>query len=58
MLVGARFLLTPQWGIYGEYKYNHAKFKDDAPSALGRITGSGDYDAHLLVAGVSYHFTP
>jgi opacity protein-like surface antigen len=57
-LAGLKFFMTKNWGLYAEYKYNHATFKDGGASSLGPIQGRFDYDAHILVGGLAFHFSP
>lgn len=53
--VGVRMRLTPNWALFGEWKFNHASIdhKDLAGTGLNL---SADYNAHSLVFGVGYHF--
>lgn len=55
---GSRFFVTKEVALFGEYKYDHATFSfPSLPTGIG--TGlTGDYMAHTLVVGVSYHFMP
>jgi hypothetical protein len=49
---GARFFLTKQVAFFGEYKFNHARFSlSDGTSGF-----RGDYNAHMAIAGISFHF--
>jgi opacity protein-like surface antigen len=57
-LAGLKVFLTKNWGLYGEYKYNHATFRDSTSSPFGQVQGNVTYDAHLAVAGIAYHFSP
>jgi opacity protein-like surface antigen len=51
-LAGARYLVTEEWGIFAEGKYNMANVTNFDP-AFGL---SGMYSIFHLVAGVSFHF--
>lgn len=51
-LAGARLLVTEEWGIFAEGKYNMANVTNFDP-AFGL---SGMYSIFHLVAGVSFHF--
>ena len=57
-LAGLKVFLTKNWGLYGEYKFNHATFKESQPTTLGLVTDKWTYDAHMVVAGIAYHFSP
>jgi hypothetical protein len=47
--VGLRYLWKSNVSMFGEWKYNHARLSFDSfPNA--------NYNAHLLVFGVGYHF--
>lgn len=46
--MGLRYMLTKHFLLFGEYKYNLARFKFDSVSA--------DYQAHNLVAGIGFSF--
>ena len=55
LLVGIRAFITPYVAVFSEYKYSQATFEFD--QAFGPTSGfNGDYDAHILVTGLSYHF--
>ena len=55
LLVGIRAFITPYVAIYTEYKYSQSTFEFDR--AFGPSSGfNGNYDAHILVTGLSYHF--
>lgn len=55
LLVGIRAFITPYVAIYTEYKYSQATFQFD--HAFGPSSGfNGNYDAHIMVTGLSYHF--
>jgi opacity protein-like surface antigen len=48
-IAGARYVLTPDWAFFGEFKYNNA--------ADIRFSGiKGNYDSQNFVAGLMYHF--
>ena len=55
--LGARYLVTTNLSVFGEWKYNRASvnFSDSTPTAA---TGGfkGDYSANLFAFGVGYHF--
>lgn len=55
--LGARYLVTKNVAMFGEWKYNHASF-DFSGSAPTQATGGfeGNYSAHILAFGVGYHF--
>ena len=55
--LGARYLVTKNLSVFGEWKYNraHFNFSDSTPTASTRGV-KGDYSANLLVFGVGYHF--
>ena len=57
-LAGLKVFLTENWGIYAEYKYNHATFRDSAGTSFGTATAQADYDAHMIVGGLAFHFEP
>lgn len=55
LLVGIRAFITPYVAVFSEYKYSQATFEFD--QAFGPTSGlNGNYDAHILVTGLSYHF--
>lgn len=55
VLVGIRAFITPYVAVYTEYKYSQSTFEFNR--AFGPTSGfNGDYDAHILVTGLSYHF--
>jgi opacity protein-like surface antigen len=55
LLVGIRAFITPYVAVYTEYKYSQATFEFN--SAFGPSSGfNGNYDAQILVTGLSYHF--
>jgi opacity protein-like surface antigen len=55
--LGARYLVTKNLSVFGEWKYNraHFNFSDSTPTAA---TGGfkGDYSANLFAFGIGYHF--
>lgn len=55
LLVGIRAFVTPYVALFTEYKYSQSTF--EFSHAFGASSGfSGNYDAHILVTGLSYHF--
>ena len=47
-VAGARYVLTPEWAFFGEFKYNNTEL---------RFSGiKGNYDSQNFVAGLMYHF--
>lgn len=48
LFAGARYVLTPHWALFGEFKFNHAtvRFSDVR----------GNYDTQLFVFGLMWHF--
>ncbi len=55
LLVGIRAFITPYVAVYTEYKYSQATLEFN--NAFGPSSGfSGNYDAHIMVTGLSYHF--
>jgi opacity protein-like surface antigen len=52
LLAGAKVLVTDEWGLFAEGKYNLANVSDFDPT----FGLSGMYSIFHLVAGVSYHF--
>ncbi|HSE58607.1 MAG TPA: porin family protein [Nitrospiraceae bacterium] len=53
--VGLRYRVTQNFAIFGEWKYNYARFNfDETPTAFSNIDAT--YRAHHLVFGVGYHF--
>ena len=56
---GSRFFVTKEVALFGEYKYDRAAFNFPSLQVGGGFPGiTGDYIAHTLVVGVSYHFLP
>jgi Outer membrane protein beta-barrel domain len=53
--LGSRFFLNPQLALFAEYKLDAAtlQFKNMLAPGAGL---QGDYTAHNLVIGISYHF--
>jgi opacity protein-like surface antigen len=55
LLVGIRAFVTPYVAVFTEYKYSQSTFQFD--QAFGPASGfNGNYDAHIIVTGLSYHF--
>ena len=55
LLVGIRAFVTPYVAVFTEYKYSQSTLGFD--QAFGPTGGfNGNYDAHILVTGLSYHF--
>jgi opacity protein-like surface antigen len=55
LLVGIRAFITPYVAVFTEYKYSQATFEFN--HAFGPTSGfNGNYDAHILVTGLSYHY--
>ena len=52
---GLRFRVTPNWALFGEWKFNHASVSHKNLEGTG-LNLSADYNAHSLVFGVGYHF--
>jgi len=52
---GARFFVTKEVALFGEYKYDRATFSFPNLQPGGII---GDYYANTFMVGVSYHFLP
>lgn len=52
---GARFFVTKELALFGEYKYDRATFSFPTLAPTGII---GDYYANTFMVGVSYHFMP
>lgn len=47
-VAGARYVLTQEWALFGEFKYNNAEL---------RFSGiKGHYDSQNFVAGLMWHF--
>jgi opacity protein-like surface antigen len=57
-LAGLKVSLTKHWRLFGEYKYNNASFNTGTASPIGLPGGRVDYEAHLLVGGIAFHFEP
>jgi opacity protein-like surface antigen len=55
--LGARYLVTTNLALFGEWKYNYARF-NFSESAPTQATGGfkGNYSANMLAFGVGYHF--
>jgi hypothetical protein len=37
--------------VFGEWKFNHARFRFDSPAII-----HGTYDVHFVIMGVGFHF--
>jgi opacity protein-like surface antigen len=48
LVAGARVFVTPQWALFGEFKYQNANIKFEGIE--------GNYRPQIFVFGVSYHF--
>jgi opacity protein-like surface antigen len=47
-VAGARYVLTQEWALFGEFKYNHTSI---------RFSGiKGSYDSQNFVVGLMWHF--
>jgi opacity protein-like surface antigen len=58
-LAGARYFITKELALFGEYKYNRASFEfGQAVSVAGGGTTAlkGDYSSNLFVVGLTGHF--
>jgi opacity protein-like surface antigen len=58
-LAGARYFVTKDLALFGEYKYNRASFTfDQAVNVAGGGTTAlkGDYSVSMFVVGLSLHF--
>lgn len=59
LLGGARLFVSREVALFGEYKYDRATFRFRDLDTNGPGSGNGligDYQAHTLVIGISYHF--
>ncbi len=55
--LGLRYLVTKHVSLFGEWKYNRARFNFSSSSPTQETGGiKGDYSAHILAVGVGYHF--
>jgi opacity protein-like surface antigen len=55
--LGARYLVTKNLSVFGEWKYNRVHFNFDESSPTQATGGfKGDYSANLFAFGVGYHF--
>ena len=52
--LGARYLVTKNLSLFGEWKYNRAHFNFSETANTGGF--KGDYSANLFAFGVGYHF--
>jgi opacity protein-like surface antigen len=50
---GLKVLVTEEWGLFVEGKYNYATINNLDPSGYGL---SGTYNAFNMLAGIAYHF--
>jgi opacity protein-like surface antigen len=57
-LAGARFFVTKNVALFGEYKYNRASFSFEDLSGVSGVGLKGDYSVNHFAAGVSFHFQP
>jgi opacity protein-like surface antigen len=48
---GLRYRFLNHLAVFGEWKFNHARFLFDSPPSV-----HADYNVHFLVFGVGYHF--
>jgi len=47
-VAGARYVLTPEWALFGEFKYNNSEI---------RFNGiQGNYDSQNFLVGLMWHF--
>ncbi|HLZ34007.1 MAG TPA: outer membrane beta-barrel protein [Nitrospira sp.] len=47
-VAGARYVLTQEWALFGEFKYNNTEI---------RFSGiKGNYDSQNFVVGLMWHF--
>lgn len=52
--VGIRYFVTRHFALFGEWKFNHARFRfDEKPDYFGF---NGTYNMHHFVLGLGYHF--
>lgn len=56
--LGARYLVTENLALFGEWKYNRASISFSDSSLLTPSTGGfkGGYSANILAFGLGYHF--
>lgn len=52
--LGLRYLVTPQIGLFGEWKYQSTTAHFDQVRSLSHLEVS--YETHIVMVGVSYHF--
>jgi opacity protein-like surface antigen len=50
LIAGARYFLTPQWAVFGEFKYDLATVHFNSIK--------GDYSAQIFTFGVAFHLSP
>ncbi len=57
-LLGARYLVTPHFALFAEYKYNRATFTFERSVVTGGGLGDlkGDYSTNIFAVGLAYHF--
>lgn len=48
LIAGARYFLTPQTALFGEFKYNRATIRSEGME--------GDYSSQIFIFGISVHF--
>ena len=48
LIAGARYFLTPQTALFGEFKYNRATIRSEGMD--------GDYSSQTFIFGISVHF--
>ena len=52
--LGLRYFMTRHVALFGEYKFNYARFNFSETANL--LGFSGTYTAHNFVVGIGYHF--
>ena len=52
--LGLRYFMTRHVALFGEYKFNYARFNFSETFNLIGFTGT--YTAHNFVIGIGYHF--
>ncbi len=57
-LAGVRAMITQNWGIFAEYKYNRTSvsYNNVVSSAPPGIGLQGDYSSNTIAGGISFHF--
>jgi opacity protein-like surface antigen len=48
LIAGARYFVTPQMALFGEFKYNRAMIRSEGVE--------GDYSSQLFAFGITMHF--